>query len=114
MKLGLLVLTILGLAIAGWVIGRKRALASAGGDLRQLHSLPGYYGHIVFLFTAVPAFALIAIWLLAQPKLVEDVVSASIPQAVWDAGASETLVMADVRRIADGIDRLAASGTPPP
>lgn len=114
MKLGLLVLTILGLAIAGWVIGRKRALASAGGDLRQLHSLPGYYGHIVFLFTAVPAFTLIAIWLLAQPKLVENVVSASIPQAVWDAGASETLVMADVRRIADGIDRLAASGTPAP
>ncbi|MCX7670739.1 MAG: phosphate ABC transporter permease family protein, partial [Anaerolineae bacterium] len=72
MTLGLLVLLILGLAAAGWIVGRQRAIASVKGDIRKLHSLPGYYGHIVFLSTAVPALLLVAVWLLVQPAVVES------------------------------------------
>lgn len=110
MNLGLLVLLILGLALAGWVIGRKRALTSVKGDIRRLHSLPGYYGHIVFLFTAVPALLLIIVWMLVQPALVESTVSGSIPDAALGEGGNRTLVMADVRRIAGGIDALVSRG----
>ena len=53
----LLWLTLIVLAIsgAGYVLGRSRALASAGGDSRHLHSLPSYYGANVALKSVVPA-----------------------------------------------------------
>lgn len=111
MNLGLLVLLILLLAVAGWVFGRRRAVSSASGDVRRLHSLPGYYGHIVFLATAVPALLLIAGWLLVQPMVVESRVSGMIPDSAIADGSNRNLMMADVRRIAEGLDVLSARGT---
>ena len=47
---------VLAVAAAGYVLGRGRAMASAGGDARRLHSLPNYYGMNVALTAMVPAF----------------------------------------------------------
>ncbi|MGB3147530.1 MAG: phosphate ABC transporter permease subunit PstC [Paracoccaceae bacterium] len=66
---GTLVLTILLLASAGLLLGRQRAAAVAKGDVRKLHSLPGFYGQFVFLLTAVPALLLILAGLLAEETL---------------------------------------------
>lgn len=60
-------LLVLALAVAGFFTGRSRVVAAAGGDSRQLHSRPNYYGWNIALFTAVPALFLIAIWTFAQP-----------------------------------------------
>ena len=35
-----------------------------------MHSVPGYHGVNVFLFAAVPALLVMAIWLLLQPLVV--------------------------------------------
>lgn len=111
MSLGLLFLLLGGLALLGFVAGRQRALASVKGDARDLHSLPGYYGQMVALFTAVPAFLLMILWLLIQPMIVEgNVTSMILPEDIAD-GSTRDLVMADVRRIAEGIETLIATGT---
>lgn len=112
MNLGLLVVVILVLALAGWIAGRQRAVASVKGDIRKLHSLPGYYGHIVFLATAVPSLLVVVLWLLIQPALIEGRVSAMITPADIPEGSSQSLVMADVRRIAEGLDAVVAAGLP--
>jgi len=112
MNLGLLVVVILALALAGWIVGRQRAIASAKGDIRKLHSLPGYYGHIVFIATAAPAFLVIVLWLLIQPALIESRVSGMIQPADIPDGGSLSLVMADVRRIAEALDAVVAAGLP--
>ncbi|NNF92444.1 MAG: phosphate ABC transporter permease subunit PstC, partial [Boseongicola sp.] len=44
MPLYWLLAIIAALAAIGFVMGRGRAMASAGGDARRLHSLPSYYG----------------------------------------------------------------------
>ena len=44
-----LVVLLLALSAAGFYWGRSRALQSAGGDARELHSLPSYYGYHVAL-----------------------------------------------------------------
>ena len=54
MSLPLIVLVIFALAAAGFILGRARAMASAGGDIRLLHSLPGYYGWNVALAAMIP------------------------------------------------------------
>ena len=59
-------LVILVMAAAGYVAGRSRVLAAAGGDSRKLHSRTAYYGWNIALFTAVPALFLTALWLFAQ------------------------------------------------
>lgn len=110
MTLGLLVLLILALAVAGWIIGRQRAISSAGGDIRRLHSLPAYYGHFVFLASAVPAFLTVLLWLVIQPPVVEGAVSRLLTDADIPAATTRDLAMADVRRMAGGLDVLAAQG----
>ncbi len=55
-----IVLLVLVLAVAGYGLGRRRALAMAGGDARRLHSRPVYYGWNAALSTLVPGLVLLA------------------------------------------------------
>lgn len=108
MSITLLILIVVALGVAGYVLGRMRVLGLAGGDRRRLHSLIGYYGETVFLFTTVPALLLLGAWLLFQPMLLDGRVASMIqPSDIPDGGAL-SLVMSDVRRIADGLDTLVA------
>lgn len=38
-----LLLTLILLSVSAYYLGRKRALAVAGGQIRNLHSLPSFY-----------------------------------------------------------------------
>ncbi|MEP3947800.1 phosphate ABC transporter permease subunit PstC [Ascidiaceihabitans sp.] len=101
---GFTISAVIALSILGYIVARARALAGAGGDRRALHSLPTYYGTNAAMFTAVPALGVLAIWLLAQPMMIENRVSAMIPASVIGDGSNIGLIMSDVRRVADGLD----------
>ncbi len=106
MSVGTLSLIILGMAVIGFLIGRRRALQSANGEPRNLHSLPGYYGQTVALFTAVPALLLMAVWLIMQPLLIDARMLPLLgPQLTQDSTAA-TLAVEDIRRIAGALDVL--------
>lgn len=110
MPLVWLILIVLAIAAAGYLLGRSRALASAGGDSRHLHSLPSYYGANTALKSVVPALGLLIIWLLVQPLYVSSNVSGAIPDSAIEEGSSRGLVMAEVRRTADGLNNAVAAG----
>jgi phosphate transport system permease protein len=107
---GILALIVLALTILGYILGRRRAVAAAEREGERLHSLPGYYGQSVALFTAVPAFLLMAAWLFLQPLLIESQIGSKIPESAIPEGGARSLVMADVRRIADGLDFVVGQG----
>ena len=107
MTLTWLVFIVLALATVGFVMGRSRAMASAGGDIRGLHSLPKYYGWNVALTVITPAFGVMILWLLVQPLFVEKIARDQL-QIADDAAAG--LVMSDVRRISDGLSLLVDRG----
>ncbi len=111
MNVSLLVLIVAALGVAGFLAGRARAMSSAGGDMRRLHSLPNYYGHSVLLYTVVPALVVMVVWLLAQSILIERQVAAHISPADIGEDSSLGLVMGDVRRVAGGLNALMAQGT---
>ncbi len=92
------------LSASGFALGRHRALASAGGQIRNLHSLPSYYGINVALSISVPALAVLAVWLLAQPMFIETHVAAMIPSHLIPENTNIGLVMSDVRRISEGLN----------
>ncbi|MBO6626132.1 phosphate ABC transporter permease subunit PstC [Rhodophyticola sp.] len=95
---------VLCLGVAGYVLGRQRAMASAGGDRRILHSLPSYYGANVSIFTIVPALLVLTIWLFVQPVVIERQVTSMITDTAIEDAGSRGLVMTDVRRVAEGLD----------
>lgn len=111
MSLGLLLLVIIALAVIGYVIGQRRAMASAGGDMRKLHSLPTFYGWITALGVLVPALLLIVVWLFAEGFAIENSAVSHIAAADVPADSSVDLMMADVTRLANGLSVLASKGT---
>ncbi len=101
---------VLVVAAAGYVAGRRRALATAGGRVRDMHSLPGTYGMNVLIWTAVPALLLLAAWILVQPVVLERQVIGSIPESAASDPGERSLIMSDVRRIAGGLQLAVRSG----
>ncbi len=108
----LMLLAVLGvLALAAFVLSRQKALASAGGSPRALHSLPNYYGWFGAVSVLLPALFGLALWLIAQPIFVENRISANLPAALVADAATRELTMADVRRVAGGLAVAVAAGT---
>lgn len=71
MQVSLIVcLTVLVLAISGFLMGRRQAVARASVRGERLHSLPNYYGYYVALWTGLPALILFAIYLAFGNSLV--------------------------------------------
>jgi phosphate transport system permease protein len=58
---------LLALAGLGYLLGRRRAMVSAQGDSRRLHSRPAYYGWAVVQASLVPALVAMCLWLLVRP-----------------------------------------------
>ena len=98
------------LALASFLLSRQRALATAGGNPRLLHSLPGYYGWNGAISVLAPALAALLVWLVAQPMVIEARISAALPVGMVADAAARELALADIRRVADGLDTAVAAG----
>ncbi len=106
-----LILTVLGvLALAGFVLSRQRAMALVGGDARRLHSRPQYYGWHGAIMAGVPALLFLAVWQIAQPMVIESRLEGMFPAEMVQDDSARTLLFADVRRIASGLEAAIASG----
>ena len=105
-----LLLILLAFGVVGFVLGRGRAMQVAEGDRRVLHSLPVYYGAHVGLNAIVPAALVLFVWFIAQPFVVNSLSSGLIDDSSIASAGDYSLVMSDVRRVADGLDLLVAQG----
>lgn len=78
MSLSWALLASLVLAIAGYLIGRGRAFAAAGPDVRSLHSRPTYHGFSVALTTFLAGVAIVVLALLLRMTGILDVYAGPI------------------------------------
>lgn len=91
------------LVLLGYMLGRRRAAQTAGGDHRILHSLPQYYGMFVALWTGIPAALLIILWGILQPYFLDDMLIASLAEPFRILPADQLgLLLNDIRNVADG------------
>ena len=101
MNLSLVALALIALTVAGYVSGRRRALAVAGGG--RLHSLPRYYGAQLAIWVSLPSFAVLALWLAIGPEIVAAVVMDGLPpELVGGSAGTRALVLAEIRDLARG------------
>ncbi|HEB78674.1 MAG TPA: phosphate ABC transporter permease subunit PstC [Methylothermaceae bacterium] len=76
-----LIWILLALSALAYYLGRQRALHISGGQIRRLHSLPGYYGYYVALWCGLPALLVLALWLLFDDKIILQLVLAQLPES---------------------------------
>ena len=93
------------LSVGAFWIGKSRSLALVGGTrgIRNLHSLPSHYGLMTALWCALPALALILLWIAFQDSIILRLVTDQLPVGVRDLPRSElSLVMNDLRNLVAG------------
>lgn len=94
----------LGLGLVGWLAARSRAwaLRGASGGTR-LHSLPGYHGWYVAIWTVAPALLFAVAWNALSPALVLDQVLASPAAAGLPTfGFERDAILAEAQAVATG------------
>jgi phosphate transport system permease protein len=103
------------LSVGAFWIGKSRSLALVGGSrgIRHLHSLPSHYGLMTALWCALPALAVIGVWLMFQDAIILRLVTDQMPAGLQALPANElSLVLNDVRNlVANNVPAASVSET---
>ncbi|MGH8647642.1 MAG: phosphate ABC transporter permease subunit PstC [Gammaproteobacteria bacterium] len=103
MQLSTILAVLVVLASISYLAGRRRSLATAGGKIRLLHSLPGYYGFYAAIWCGVPALLLLALWQGFEGSVVTGLLIDDLPQEIKSLSPPLVgLFLNDVRNLADG------------
>ena len=91
------------LSVGGYYLGRRRALAVSGGHIRNLHSLPSFYGSYAALWCGLPALIVLAVWAVLQPSVIIDLVVAGLPPELRDLPPDRlNLLVNDLKNLVGG------------
>ncbi|MCU7914992.1 MAG: phosphate ABC transporter permease subunit PstC [Candidatus Thiodiazotropha sp. (ex Gloverina cf. vestifex)] len=98
-----LIIVLLGLMSLAYYLGRKRSLNLVSGRVRDLHSLPSYYGLHTALWCGIPAILLLVVWISFEGSVVTSLVVDSLPQETQNLPPERlNLVLNDIRNLATG------------
>ncbi|GBD96966.1 MAG TPA: phosphate ABC transporter permease subunit PstC [Nitrospirae bacterium] len=104
MKYSILIFAIIILSAIGFYSGRSRSSKTVNGEIRKLHSLPGYYGFYVALWCGLPAVIILGIWLAFQSSVVTSIVVSGLPPEIQSLPEERmSLVINDIINLAHGI-----------
>ena len=99
-------LLLIGIGLFGFYLVRGRSLAIANplGGIRQLHSLPSYYGMHAALWCALPPLLILGFWLMFDEPVINSIVMNSLPSDLAPTNTSSyNLLLNRVANIAAGI-----------
>jgi phosphate transport system permease protein len=103
MPLYILIATLLVLTAIGFYFGRSRSKARVSGEVRNLHSLPSYYGAYVAMWCALPALFILTAWLIFEPRIIQSMLVASLPADAQELAPERLgLLLNDIRNFAAG------------
>jgi phosphate transport system permease protein len=97
-------IAVIGLSAFGFYIGRSRSFKTVDGEIRKLNSMPGYYGMFVALWCGLPALAIFSLWMVFESSVIMSLVASGLPPDIQSLPKEQlSLIMNDIRNIADGI-----------
>ncbi|QXP84107.1 phosphate ABC transporter permease subunit PstC [Methylococcus sp. ANG] len=98
------------LCLVAYHFGRRRSLQVASGTIRNLHSLPGYYGFFVALWCGVPALMLLVCWLTVEGSVINHLVISSLPDELRKQSPEQLgLIINDIRNVVGGKETSATN-----
>ncbi len=98
------------LALAAYFLCRGRVQSLSGQTGQRLHSLPSHYGWYGALMVFLPALAVLVLWSLVQPPVIEGRLAARLDPATAADPAARNLALGELRRLAEGLDVAMAAG----
>ncbi len=105
MQTSTLILVLLVLAAIAYQAGRRRSVQVAGGPraVRQLHSLPSYYGMLTAIWCALPALVVVIAWQAFDQGVIARMVLQTMPAEVQSLPAGQlSLVINDIQNVVAG------------
>ncbi|MCU7959727.1 MAG: phosphate ABC transporter permease subunit PstC [gamma proteobacterium symbiont of Bathyaustriella thionipta] len=100
------ILTLLLILMAfAYQVGWRRSLGIVGGrnGIRNLHSLPGYYGVYTAMLCGLPALLVLGLWVTLESSVITELVVADLPVEIRQLPAEQLgLVTNDITNLALG------------
>ena len=105
MQTSVVILLLLGAMALAFHIGRRRSLATVGGrtGVKNLHSLPAYYGFYTALWAGLPALVIAAVWVFFEDTVITSMVVEALPAGMKNVPPAELgLLVNDITNLANG------------
>jgi len=103
MQENILFITLMLLSSVAYFVGRQRASKTVQGQLRNLHSLPSYYGFFAAIWSGLPAILLVAVWVIFEPSIITQMVVADLPEEIIGINQEHAnLVVNDIHNLVQG------------
>ncbi|MBT8428530.1 MAG: phosphate ABC transporter permease subunit PstC [Gammaproteobacteria bacterium] len=105
MQFSILILVLLGAMALAFHFGRRRSLGTVGGagGIRNLHSLPAYYGFYTALWAGLPALLVVGLWVSFEGSLINSMVIESLPAEMRNLPPAQLgLLINDIQNLANG------------
>ncbi|UCH44339.1 MAG: phosphate ABC transporter permease subunit PstC [Nitrospiraceae bacterium] len=91
------------LSSVGYFLGKRRTEKSVKGNIRTLHSLPGYYGLYIAFWCGLPAVLVFLLWMAFQSSVITSLVISDLPREFQSLPEDRlSLVFNDILNIASG------------
>lgn len=102
----MLLIALLGLGFLGYHVGKQRSIAIVNGQVRELHSLPSFYGLYTSLWGIIPALIVTVLWLSFEEPLLNNAVITELPESIRKLPNSRLyLVLNDIKNVVSGSTR---------
>lgn len=107
MNISILLLILALIGVSSYVLGKRRAMALAGGRPSSMHSRSGYHGSYVLIWALIPSALILAAWLIISPIVVNSAVHESFPDDIKALPeAQQSLTYGMVVSIARGLTQV--------
>ena len=98
-----LLLSVVGLSVVGYLMGRGKAVILARAATGPLHSLPNFHGGYVALWCALPAFGGLMLWSALEPMVIKHLLLAGLPANLVPKDPDQlSLLLTDIRNMSSG------------
>ena len=97
-------LVLFGLALAGAHLGFRRIKREKKGKSARAHSLENYHASYVALWTGLPAFLLLVMWVALQGAIIDRLLLASLPSGLLQSMSPDqvNLILSEIKNLASG------------
>lgn len=97
-----LIVVLLLLSIMGFYLGRRRSITVVRGraGVKDLHSLPSYYGYLTAIWCGIPALILFSLWMAFEPTIITHFVVQELDQNLRTLPEAQlNLIINDIRNM---------------